>query len=86
MRRPRHRCPRSPRRDVLDATIAWDDALCERFLTCLVCGQRQGVRSMDLVVVHGLPMTVSRCLPCAGKDKDGTQLIARLAAREAKPP
>ena len=68
-----------------DHTVAMDDALVERFLACMICGQRQGTRSVDLVQVSGLPMTVARCLPCAGKDKTGAALIARLAARERTP-
>ena len=65
-----------------DTTVAMDDALTERFLTCLACGQRQGTRSLDLVVVSGRPMMAARCLACVRQDKTGTQLIARLAARE----
>ena len=65
-----------------DHTIALDDALCERFLVCLVCGQQHGTRALDMVLVHGLPLTVARCLPCAGRDKTGAALIARLAERE----
>ena len=65
-----------------DATIAMDDALCERFLVCLVCGQAQGMRSIDLVVVSGMPLAVARCLRCTAQDKAGGQLIQRLAQRE----
>ena len=70
---------------MLDATIAWDDALCERHMTCLGCGQRQGTRSLDLVVVGGVPLMATRCLRCVGQDKTGTQLCARLALREGTP-
>ena len=50
-----------------DATIAMDDALVERYLVCLVCGQRQGTRSVDLVLVGGRPMTVARCPRVTGR-------------------
>jgi hypothetical protein len=68
-----------------DYTIAVDDAMCERFLTCLTCGQRRGVRSLDLVVVGGAVLAVARCLRCAAQDPTAARLIARLAQREATP-
>jgi hypothetical protein len=55
-----------------DQTIALDDAMTERVLTCITCGQRQGVRSLDLVVIGGVPLAVARCLRCVAQDKTGT--------------
>ena len=69
----------------LDATVALDDALTERHMACLVCDQSQGVRSLDLVVVNGTPLMVSRCLRCVRQDPAGAQLIAWLAQRHLKP-
>jgi hypothetical protein len=66
-----------------DWTVAIDDALTERFLACLMCGQRQERRrSLDLVLSRSRPMLAARCLRCAAQDQAGTQLLARLAARE----
>ena len=42
---------------MLDLTIPLDDALTERFMACLVCGQREGARYLDLLVIHGLPLS-----------------------------
>ena len=69
---------------MLDATVAMDDGLCERYLTCLVCGQRQGRRSIDLIAAGGTIYAVARCLRCCARDKTGAQLIARLAARRSE--
>ena len=66
-----------------DQTVAMDDALCERFLVCLLCGStRQGQRTLDLVLIGGTPLAAARCVRCATQDKTGTQLIQRLAQRE----
>jgi hypothetical protein len=64
-----------------DYTVAWDDALVERYPRCIVCGQ--AARHIDLAQVSGLVLAVSRCVRCVRKDPEAVQLIARLASREA---
>ena len=62
-----------------DWTVAIDDALCERFSVCLVCGQR--AQRMDLWWVGTVPLAVSRCVRCADQDPQGEVLRARLLKR-----
>jgi hypothetical protein len=65
-----------------DWTVSIDDAMCERFPVCLVCGQR--AQRMDLWWLGTLPLAVSRCVRCAAQDPQGEVLRARLLKRRAQ--
>jgi hypothetical protein len=63
-----------------DWTVGIDDAMCERFPVCLVCGQQ--AQRMDLWAVGPLTLAVSRCRHCAAQDPQGEALRARLRQRQ----
>jgi hypothetical protein len=65
---------------VLDWTIAMDDAMCERFGGCTLCGHARQAR---LVIKHigPLALAASLCARCDRQDPQQGRLDALLAAR-----